>query len=213
MGMPGICAGNAIWGSSPEDIWFVGDSGSIVHYDGSGFTRLESGTDVDLRSISRADDNNIWVSGYLPSYMEHVLLHYDGQDWNTIVEGWPFIGNEYARIGNLIFGIYADHDDYCWVYTDEGVYHIRSDYDGAAMRIANPDWVYANYKTVSHSIRDVLIFGAYLSIWHYNGITYHHYQDFIRSGRLSGGAIRDDIIVSVGQDYTLNAAVVIIGRR
>ncbi|MCF7797977.1 MAG: hypothetical protein K9N11_08505, partial [Lentisphaeria bacterium] len=42
---------SSVWGSSPEDVWFVGNGGSIVHYDGSGFTRLESGTDINLKDI------------------------------------------------------------------------------------------------------------------------------------------------------------------
>jgi hypothetical protein len=44
-------AGNAIWASSPDDIYFVGRKGSIVHYDGSKFTKVESGTTLPINDI------------------------------------------------------------------------------------------------------------------------------------------------------------------
>src|SRR5690606_10162549 len=51
---------NKIWGTSSNDIYFVGRNGSIVHYNGSpgadGWTKIESGTDLSL--------SDIWSSNY-----------------------------------------------------------------------------------------------------------------------------------------------------
>jgi len=58
------CAGKAIWASSPEDIWFAGNKGSLVHYDGESFERVESGTEIDLLDIDGTDDgSHIFVAG------------------------------------------------------------------------------------------------------------------------------------------------------
>ncbi|MBC8175333.1 MAG: hypothetical protein H8E82_06750, partial [Candidatus Marinimicrobia bacterium] len=46
-----------IWASSQSNIFFVGNEGTIVHYDGSGFERMESGTDTPLRDIWGLDKN------------------------------------------------------------------------------------------------------------------------------------------------------------
>ena len=68
---------NAIWGSSPEDVWFAGNGGSIVHYDGSGFTRLESGTEVDLHQIhGTANGEYIFFQGKHHQGYRTILLRY-----------------------------------------------------------------------------------------------------------------------------------------
>ncbi|PIS27582.1 MAG: hypothetical protein COT43_09725 [Candidatus Marinimicrobia bacterium CG08_land_8_20_14_0_20_45_22] len=54
-----------IWASSSSDIYFVGKKGSIVHYDGSTFTKMESGTEIDLTDIKGdPDGGDIWVCGF-----------------------------------------------------------------------------------------------------------------------------------------------------
>jgi len=71
------------WGSSSNDIFIVGSNGSITHYDGSSFTLMESGTDVELRDITGYVDSetgltHAWAAGPL------TLLHYDGYEWQTV---------------------------------------------------------------------------------------------------------------------------------
>ena len=54
-----------IWASSPSDIYFVGSEGSIVHYNGSSFSKIESGTEIDLKSISGTPDGRrVFITGY-----------------------------------------------------------------------------------------------------------------------------------------------------
>jgi hypothetical protein len=72
----------AVWGSSPSDIWAVGQSG-IVHYDGSAWstvspTTLPAGTN-QLFDVWGTSPTNVWVVGYAGQ-----LLHYDGSTWSKI---------------------------------------------------------------------------------------------------------------------------------
>lgn len=46
---------HGVWGSGPSDVFFVGDGGSIVHFDGASYTALDSGTTNDL--------NDVWGEG------------------------------------------------------------------------------------------------------------------------------------------------------
>jgi hypothetical protein len=48
---------NKIWGSSSFDLYIVGNNGSIAHYNGSVWQKLESGTDVDIHDIWGSVDN------------------------------------------------------------------------------------------------------------------------------------------------------------
>jgi len=63
MGMEGVCAGNEIWSNLSSNIYFVGFEGSIVHYDGSSFTKIESDTNINLQDINGTDEI-IYITGY-----------------------------------------------------------------------------------------------------------------------------------------------------
>jgi len=45
-----------VWGASPTNLYFVGNSGTIVHYDGATFTRVASGTELDFTDIWGSKD-------------------------------------------------------------------------------------------------------------------------------------------------------------
>src|SRR5947209_4128080 len=72
---------NACWGTSSNDMYFVGNSGLILHFDGTNWTKLTTGTIKDLRSISGTSDKNIWACGYKSSTQQSVIVHYDGASW------------------------------------------------------------------------------------------------------------------------------------
>ena len=42
---------NKIWGTSSQDLYVVGYGGNIAHYNGSSWTKIESGTDLDIQDI------------------------------------------------------------------------------------------------------------------------------------------------------------------
>ncbi|NOZ75675.1 MAG: hypothetical protein GXO90_09965, partial [FCB group bacterium] len=77
---------NKIWGSSPDDIYFVGLNGSIVHYDGSTFRRMESGTEVDLKDIDGTPDGeHVFAVGWdsnMPA--PSVVLELNAGIWSTL---------------------------------------------------------------------------------------------------------------------------------
>ncbi|MCF7801954.1 MAG: hypothetical protein K9N34_08040, partial [Candidatus Marinimicrobia bacterium] len=110
-GYPGGFIINAIWGSSPEDVWFVGSGGSIVHYDGGGFQRMQSGTEVDLKDIDGTSDGEyVFTRGYdetAPS--QNIILEYDSEQWKTIyyIDGhyYPEPG-DYGHIEG--FGVFKE---------------------------------------------------------------------------------------------------------
>jgi len=48
---------HSIWGTSSSDIYFAGNKGSIVHYNGNDWTVIESGTDYYIRDIWGVTDD------------------------------------------------------------------------------------------------------------------------------------------------------------
>ena len=94
MGMDSVCAGagNAIWGTSSSNLYFVGDNGSIVHYDGAEFERMESGTEFDLRDISGQNEVVFSMGTELFHSPSICLKLIDGQ-WSTLLESYDYTGD------------------------------------------------------------------------------------------------------------------------
>ena len=73
-----------IWGSSASDIFAVGQSGVILHYDGSDWATMDSGTSTDLFGIWGTSASDVFVVGNTAT-----ILHYNGSGWSAVASGLP----------------------------------------------------------------------------------------------------------------------------
>lgn len=67
----------AVWGSGPNDVWAVGWFGTIMHWDGTAWSRFESGTQWPLFGIWGSGPNDVWAVGRYGT-----VLHWDGTSWS-----------------------------------------------------------------------------------------------------------------------------------
>jgi hypothetical protein len=67
---------NSIWGSSGSDVFAVGDSGTILHYDGTAWSAVASPTTDNLNSIWGSSNTHAIAVGD-----NGTILHYDGLNW------------------------------------------------------------------------------------------------------------------------------------
>lgn len=70
-----------IWGNSSDNLFFVGTNGSITHWDGVKFTRMESGTTTDLYDISGTFNGKVYACG---GEFSGTVLEYDGNSWKRV---------------------------------------------------------------------------------------------------------------------------------
>ena len=70
-----------VWGSAADAVYVIGDHGALVHYDGSDWTRLDSGLDERLITIGGTGPNDIYVVGGL---FDSIALHKDESGWSQI---------------------------------------------------------------------------------------------------------------------------------
>jgi hypothetical protein len=68
----------AVWGSGPNDVWAVGVRGTILHYDGRAWRRVESGITEDLSGVSGTSSDDVWIVGSAGT-----VLHYDGSSFDA----------------------------------------------------------------------------------------------------------------------------------
>ncbi|MGD2123451.1 MAG: hypothetical protein PVJ76_16985 [Gemmatimonadota bacterium] len=77
---PGVTRG--IWGFSPADVFAVGSSGQIWHFDGTSWAEMESGTDNFLLGVWGTSPTDVYAVGD-----KGTILHYDGTDWSPMDSG------------------------------------------------------------------------------------------------------------------------------
>ena len=70
---------NSVWGTSPSNVYAVGNSGYIFHYDGKTWAVMKSGTDKSLFSIWGVSSSDIFAVGD-----SCTILNYNGNAWNVL---------------------------------------------------------------------------------------------------------------------------------
>src|SRR5512136_2582018 len=71
-----------VWGSSSSDIFAVGSLGKIVHYDGSSWQSMSSGTGHLFRGVWGTSSSDVFAVGSVGT-----ILHYDGNTWSSMSAG------------------------------------------------------------------------------------------------------------------------------
>jgi len=74
-----------VWGSGSDDVFVVGQSGTILHWDGSSWSPQTSGARPTLFTTSGTGPNDVFAVGGPPT----TLLHYDGSTWTPAAPDGP----------------------------------------------------------------------------------------------------------------------------
>ncbi len=111
-----------VWGSAPDDVWAVGDSGTILRRAGASWVRVTSGTTYGLRSIWGTGPKSIWAVGD-----KQQILRWDGSVWKTVFGGdsedsllnvWGTGPNDVWAVGSR--GIVLHWDGIAWTSVPSG---------------------------------------------------------------------------------------------
>ncbi len=207
-GFPGTFRIRKIWGTSSENLYFVGDNGNIVHYDGRYWLLLLSEIELDFRDVwgawnpqqqywdviavaSRLYVNyNRLIFQLKPSY---TLLSDSGINW-PLLAVWFSSGRKYYVAGS---GIYEKHQlsERQWQNGPLDITH------------------YTIFGMRGNAINDIVAAGGVGEIIHFNGMTWKSFFDVTQLGYGNYYAVdmEGDIIAAVGQDAP--RGVIAMGRR
>ena len=205
---------NKLWGISSNDLYAVGDYGNIAHWNGSRWTKIESGTDIRLRDIygnNLSDD--IYIVGHESSpELKSVLLHLkDGKVtklWETccLFEKEPY--------GTSLRNLYVKDN---WLFT-LGKRYIKENIKLNTKPKRITDILYDMvYEFKGTDKNDIYAFTDLGEIYHYNG----HSIKLVFGMPFSeyffeGGRAKDDIVVGVGflkRGVYNSPAFLVIGKR
>ena len=93
------------WGRAKNDVWFVGDYGTLLHWNGSTLTRAVSPTTEALTGVWGSAANDVWAVGDFGT-----ILRWNGTTWNQMSGG----GGVHLR------GVFGTSATNVWMVGDSG---------------------------------------------------------------------------------------------
>ena len=127
---------NDVWGASGTDVFAVGDVGAIVHYDGTTWTVVASGTEANLLGVGGTTGSDVFAVG-----QKGTILHYDGVAWAAM---------DSPTLADLAAVWAASPSDVFAVGSGGTILH----YDGLSWSVMDVSDLYAEYEDIN-----------FLSVW------------------------------------------------
>jgi len=192
------------WGASSSTLYMVGTNGSIAHYNGTSWTKIESGTNLSF--------NDVFGSG-------GEILAVCSQNYPPGQGVFSITGNSTTQISAYpidpieeFFSVWFVPNQQYYVVGD-GVYQKKSLSD-SAWRNGPLDITHdATTRVRGKNINDVFIVGAFGEFLHWNGVSWRSYigQTGLADGSYTSVAIEGNLVVAVGANDA--QAVITMGRR
>ncbi|MCA9626107.1 MAG: hypothetical protein KC766_00515, partial [Myxococcales bacterium] len=140
-----------IYGRSARDLWVVGQTGLLAHFDGATWTRVDSGAGIIFEDVWGTSEDDLWAGA------QGSLHHYDGSAW-TFEPTYP----------SSVYGLWGTSRSDVWAVGAGGSI---SRFDGATWSAADvsalsSDTLHAVWGTSSS---DVWAVGASGTIAHFDG--------------------------------------------
>jgi hypothetical protein len=195
-----------MWGTSSNDMYFIGRSGSIAHYNGLNWRKISSGTDLDFYSIygDYNDQTNSWEVIALASDIFHsrerVIIKIENSralpissypmSWS--MSGLWFIANKKYYV------------------TGNGIYQKKNLEEESWKELMNFSPYYI-YEILGTGLNDIFTLGACQEIMHFNGLTWSRVRPISCEGSYAGISIQDNIIAIAGS-YR-GKGTILVGNR
>jgi hypothetical protein len=139
-----------VWGSSGNDVFAVGVTGTIVHYDGTNWSDMSVGGNA-LFNLWGTGGNDVFAVGATGT-----ILHYDGTNWSSMSSG----------TSNYLEGVWGTSGSDVFVAGWNGTI-LR--YNGSSWSSMNSGVTDSFYGIWGSSGNDIFAVGDKGAILHYNG--------------------------------------------
>jgi hypothetical protein len=200
-----------LWGGSPNDIYFVGNSGSIAHYNGTSWQKIESGTDLTFLDIYGAMNSRTG---------KNEILAVCSQNYPSGKGIFSIAGNTATEISSNIpsnpiaelWGIWFVPERHYYLVGD-GIYEKKS-LSESYWRNGPSDYThYGTTKVKATGLNDVFIMGAFGECLHFNGKSWKSFRNetSLDNGALTAVAVKENLVICIGANNT--SAVIAVGRR
>ncbi|MEW6510406.1 MAG: glucosyl transferase [Bacteroidota bacterium] len=199
-----------LWASSPSNAYFVGNRGTIVHYDGNNWQKLASGTTLTVRDIYGSVNPQsgalqvLAVASDPLSSTDRAIFEITGSTVRPVSDApivwsvstvWFVPGQRYYVAGS---GIYERHllSDPLWQNGPLDITH------------------YYIEGIRGNALNDIFAVGGFGEVLHYNGATWRSFKTVtgLANGNYHAVAVRGNLVIAVGIESGAGA-VIAVGRR
>jgi hypothetical protein len=205
---------NKMWGENSNSMYAVGYGGGIAHYSSGTWTKIESGTDVELLDVyGTPDGKEVWTCGWNSSTGEGIILRKENSGWETIWHSTQTTPSFYD--GELLGSLWTDGQREYWITGSGDVFRHSITNNNVLKHEAVSLGNYA-YRIRGTAKNDVMLAGDAEMVWHWNGVTWYKYNDLYNiNDRLYSLAVSSQIVIAVGRTYSTfpGPAFISIGRR
>jgi photosystem II stability/assembly factor-like uncharacterized protein len=101
-----------LWGTSGDNVYAVGDNGTILHWDGTSWSAVPSNTGEVLRKIWGASNTNIYAVGN-----NRTIVYYNGNTWTP----WQFDASPDVPSEARFINVWGSSEDNVFVVGSHGV--------------------------------------------------------------------------------------------
>jgi hypothetical protein len=209
---PGLIDGALLklWGESSSNLFGVGRGGTIIHFDGMSWKKLESGTKLDFYDVFGSINS---TTGELEVFAVAAQQFVSFDKLIVKIDGSTVAPVSDSNIPNSIHGLWFKPGR--WYYTvGSGMYTKRE------ISANTPwEWIHAGvtqyytYAIRGNDLNDVVVCGAFGEFLHFNGVSWESYRTLtsITDGAFYEVAVKNNLVVAVG--YESPRAIVLRATR
>ena len=209
-----VSAGQACWGTSSSNMYFVGNNGGIVHYDGSEFVKINCDVDTDfIDVVGTPDGEHVFIVGNPAGRIGgEMLLQMNGNtlEWQKVQ--FPFKSTATPNFWSVDL---CNNEIFIPVLF-EGIWTFNYDNNNSNLdrNIPRLDRLYKSTKVVAEN--DIMFCGSKMDYIHFNGMTYKYVSDdgvYDPNYRMRGGDYNGEVVVMVGETFSSSRAIITRGQR
>ena len=190
---------NKMWGSSSGDLYAVGNNGNIAHYNGSSWTKIESGTTSIIN-----DAWGVFENGTSTVYCTVSSVFNPPQDKKILKITSDKVDSISWDINKIVYSCWTKNKKFLYV-GGEGVFIYKF---GTWEQITLPAITTNSIR--GNDINDVFAVGSLGTIFHFNGINWWVISSYTQKENY-GVAIKNNVVAICG--YYNGKGFVEIGKR
>ena len=188
LGQDTVWSLRGVWGSSPDNVWAVGDRGTIIHWDGSQWSKVQSPTNLILWDIWGTSADNVYAL-HISLANQSKLIHFDGTEWREITDQLP-VGER------SLVSLWFDKGGTGYLTGNYMVY-----YDGTVFNGIDINQNASLLRVRGRNSADVFAVGVNGRVYHFNGIDWTSYPELYDDTpgmELKGVFVTETTVFAVG---------------
>jgi hypothetical protein len=158
-----------LWLVSSKSIYGVGNRGTIVHYNGSQWKTIPSGTDLALTDIYSINEDEIYICGVDHSSVKGIILKGNSNSFATLITSGIISNDElFDKLYGTISTVWLDNNGL--IYTGGSSVYLHNLHNWDYLESAKEIQRGFIYSISGNAGNDFFMVGDRNTLVHYNGI-------------------------------------------